>query len=1311
MKININNGMEKIMQSLKIRVILITLVSSLFFSQLLSASSLAGRVWLDLNRDGLDDSTEPGLAGLKLTLYSQDKIILSQMVTQDTGSYHFDGLPYSDYIVCLDPSFRVNYNITHYRYGEFEEIDNDVLPESGCTEFFRTNDSARDIKNIDLGLLSTDTTQVSLLSDEAVSSEAATIPELMVVSSLDQSNVVDSEAASGQGVLKRSGVSGSVSSLAGRVWLDINHDGRDEEDEPGIGDVMITLFDSNLRMLNQVVSKDTGEYEFTNLPYSDYIICLRDGISPVIDQITSYRSVGHEEFDNDAQLENGCTVFFRTNDSAIDIKNIDLGLTAITVAEQTQTVFQSTTRPSPVPVRPSQQSPQSPIQSPVTPTPTPVSQSPDQPTVRPSPVPTRPPVETEQTPPIIEVEAPAPIDSEPPIAIGESNITEIIDGITPGNLAAIPGSQLDFLRACPSSTDIDQEHAYLAAPNYKWNFYCAGVINAENGAAYDTKRNRMIVWGGGHADYAGNEVYAFNLGGPNPGWEHLNLPSPLPTNCDMKGRNFCEEIGSIEYLIKSPTEPDRLVPVSRHTLDTLQFLPNMGDQGSLWAYSGSVWQGGFVTSAVWTFDTADKNWTEHVRWDGSLPDPDPDLTARPDNILQGLDVFSVYDPTNGNIYAHGNRRLQQFNPVTQQWTLMTDDNNVSFTSVHSTAAYDYEHKKLVVIGGSSDYPITPSYYDIRSTGTSQIATYHDLVTTGENEIQYADAPGIAYEPDADVFVAWSGGKSVYVLDMETDTPNWEKVELEGDDPGNAAVMGTFGRLRYVPDKKVMMLVNRIAVEEDGFTLIKNQQQANVFFFRLPARFYNNGTAPEPIVASVVVTSETDTPVELETQTIKHLYPIGNIADALAELIAGDTLIIHEGEHLLDKFVQITAEGTAESPIIIKAAEGEKRPLISTQTDIVQNTFNLAGNASYITIKGLEITNGNHEDAVKMYGEHVSHITLEDLDLHNVSIGIRVATDADHLLIRNNHIHDTGQRRLDEFGSLRGFATGEGMYLGCHQGDCSLSDSVIENNLIHDSSPEAEQGDGIEMKTRSHDNVIRNNVVYNMGSKRFSDYGGILVWGWADAPDTEGWGDNIVEGNVVWGNVSINDVGIEAISHAKVRNNIVFNVHTGLASNPQFNGGLYLNIPVKDVDLVNNTVFETNIGARLIWETTENAVFANNIIHSADSIADSVALSCRTNLTGTFVKNVVNGNFSCEKPNQGFFTRTNLNALVQDVNAMNFWVNPSAFSLLGQGAAEYAPATDFNGSERGQVVDIGAYQTNGAATNPGWLIQAGQFKSQ
>src|SRR5262249_54969665 len=45
-----------------------------------------------------------------------------------------------------------------------------------------------------------------------------------------------------------------------------------------------------------------------------------------------------------------------------------------------------------------------------------------------------------------------------------------------------------------------------------YNFDCNQII-PWSGGAWDDRNQRLIVWGGGHSDYAGNEVSALNLKG------------------------------------------------------------------------------------------------------------------------------------------------------------------------------------------------------------------------------------------------------------------------------------------------------------------------------------------------------------------------------------------------------------------------------------------------------------------------------------------------------------------------------------------------------------------------------------------------------------------------------------------------------------------------------------------------------------------------------------------------------------------------------------------------------------------------------
>ena len=72
-------------------------------------------------------------------------------------------------------------------------------------------------------------------------------------------------------------------------------------------------------------------------------------------------------------------------------------------------------------------------------------------------------------------------------------------GMPPNSWLAIPNTKLEAVAASPTQF-----------PGIQGNgFYT--IIDAWNGALLDTKRNRLVIWGGGHNDYWGNEMYVFDI--------------------------------------------------------------------------------------------------------------------------------------------------------------------------------------------------------------------------------------------------------------------------------------------------------------------------------------------------------------------------------------------------------------------------------------------------------------------------------------------------------------------------------------------------------------------------------------------------------------------------------------------------------------------------------------------------------------------------------------------------------------------------------------------------------------------------------
>ena len=123
-------------------------------------------------------------------------------------------------------------------------------------------------------------------------------------------------------------------------------------------------------------------------------------------------------------------------------------------------------------------------------------------------------------------------------------------------------------------------------PEIQGNTGCRSVLAAWNGGIADLKRNRLIVWGGGHSDYFGNEIYAFDLSPPS--LERLTDPSPV------SNVNSCPEA----YTDGRPS--------SRHTYDGLVYVP---EQDAMFSFGGSKSNCGGMSQSIWKLDLATLRWT------------------------------------------------------------------------------------------------------------------------------------------------------------------------------------------------------------------------------------------------------------------------------------------------------------------------------------------------------------------------------------------------------------------------------------------------------------------------------------------------------------------------------------------------------------------------------------------------------------------------------------------------------------------------------------------------------------------------------
>jgi Right handed beta helix region len=395
-----------------------------------------------------------------------------------------------------------------------------------------------------------------------------------------------------------------------------------------------------------------------------------------------------------------------------------------------------------------------------------------------------------------------------------------------------------------------------------------------------------------------------------------------------------------------------------------------------------------------------------------------------------------------------------------------------------------------------------------------------------------------------------------------------------------------------------------------------------------------------------------------------------------KLKPGDELVLQGGTYSQNSRRAVTVKGTTEKPIVIRAAKGEK-PLLTRPADNIDRHNNIEFvDCAYLVVRGLQFKGGS--SGVRFIRGH--HVTFEDCEIsHTGNNALTMNSgNCDHFVIRRNHIHHTGL-------STGGQTEGEGMYIGCHNGSCITTDSVFEGNYIHHTRSTSGGGnDGIEIKFGSYNNVVRNNVIHdtNIGKQ----YPGIFVYG------SNGKGVNFVEGNVIWKAGE----GIQVVSDAVIRNNIIFDCSVNGITAASHGA-----VPkVQNTTIVNNTIVNHPRGIRIRWDKAKNMVLANNAICCPKTIAIDASGIANATCSANYVTGRMNG---VPIDNAKFLKGGDMASAFVNPRKQDFW--PKAGSVLIENAnPEFAPKVDFNGMTRKEPFDVGAYETDSKATNPGGKIK-------
>ncbi|MBJ6126140.1 SdrD B-like domain-containing protein [Microvirga splendida] len=120
--------------------------------------SLSGRVWLDLDGDGVqgDDSQETGLPGIEVKLIDSTGKVVSTAMTDGQGEYRFSNLSFGTYDVQFGKGPDGTYRFTGSNAGSDDTRDSDADASTGRTGSYTITETERHVTAVDAGLSKVD---------------------------------------------------------------------------------------------------------------------------------------------------------------------------------------------------------------------------------------------------------------------------------------------------------------------------------------------------------------------------------------------------------------------------------------------------------------------------------------------------------------------------------------------------------------------------------------------------------------------------------------------------------------------------------------------------------------------------------------------------------------------------------------------------------------------------------------------------------------------------------------------------------------------------------------------------------------------------------------------------------------------------------------------------------------------------------------------------------------------------------------------------------------------------------------------------
>jgi len=202
-------------------------------------------VWEDVDGNGLQDEGELGIPGVLVELFTAEGGFVGSTNTDATGHYRFEGITPNDYYVRFNPPPGLTY--TRPKNGD-KANDSDADPITGHSNQLTLSPGIND---------------------------------------LDQDAGFTRPA-----------------SVGNFVWVDTDGDGIKDGDEPGIGNMVVNIYNADNELVDTIITDGLGFFEFTNLAPGDYRL---EFLTPAGYTFTEQNRGGPNDFNSDADPLNGRT--------------------------------------------------------------------------------------------------------------------------------------------------------------------------------------------------------------------------------------------------------------------------------------------------------------------------------------------------------------------------------------------------------------------------------------------------------------------------------------------------------------------------------------------------------------------------------------------------------------------------------------------------------------------------------------------------------------------------------------------------------------------------------------------------------------------------------------------------------------------------------------------------------------------------------------------------------------------------------------------------------------------------------------------